>query len=242
MSIDDIVPAADRLAVPISAHAALGLVEHLAEQLRRPKAVQLAWDLRRTDDDELGFDTFTQAIALFGEAPCDCNRDAWFDQQWAIVDRRRRPGDVLLIDTMDNATHDGWIAPPEIFFELERLRHIGEQRRAEKKTQAKARQAAEVERRREIADAEIETLRSRINRLLEREPEGELRKLLTMALEHIQKTPNLPEVMQIIEEREVWAGEIKALDESARLQGLAIQNAVLRQATMANLGGGRGIQ
>jgi hypothetical protein len=71
LPIDEMVPAADRLAVHISADVAESLIEHLSKRHDRPKGLQLGWDLHRTNDDDLGFSTFCLAMAYFEEVPQD---------------------------------------------------------------------------------------------------------------------------------------------------------------------------
>ena len=143
LNYDDIIPAVDRLAVPISAEVALSLVEHLSEQAFRAKASDFGWDLRRIDGgaDGLGYDTFSQAVVMLDEAPDDCWRtlpdgsrtfdvQPFTDDLWRGFDRQRVPGDRLLIDIADEAVHHGWEAPPEIAASLERLREIAKVGRA----------------------------------------------------------------------------------------------------------------
>jgi hypothetical protein len=72
ISHDDIVPPELRLAVPVSADAIESLIFHLSDRWDRPKAETLAWDLRRTDADERGWDSLSIMIAAFG-SPDECD-------------------------------------------------------------------------------------------------------------------------------------------------------------------------
>lgn len=113
----DRVPVERRLAVEVSYDAADALLEHLAEL--PPKslhAADLGWDLRRQlGDDGHGLCDLLSAELSEGRVSV---------ADWEAFARNRLPSDHLLIDLMEDASHDGWTPPPEITASLSALRTL----------------------------------------------------------------------------------------------------------------------
>jgi hypothetical protein len=120
--VDDLVPIESRLAVPFSEDAAESLIRHARQEMPWIKADSLAWDLRRSLGDEGGLDKYDLAKWILDE---DEDEEAPA-RLWPAFDRPREPSDVLLIDLVDEATHNGWTAPPDIAAAVERLRDIAD--------------------------------------------------------------------------------------------------------------------
>lgn len=125
-------PIADRLAVRVSEEAAYSLVDFESDDFyHNPE--HLGWDFRRLHGGPhgAGYDMLDTAMATFGKR---CS-----DALWASFDRPRANSDRLLIDVMDEATHCGWDAPPEIAAAIEALRQQRSDNTVRRKAGAKAR-------------------------------------------------------------------------------------------------------
>jgi hypothetical protein len=120
--VDDLVPIDARLAVPFSADTAESLIRHMRDTMPRIKADSLAWDLRRLLGDEGGLDQYDVARWILDE---DEDEEAPA-RLWPTFDRPRDPGDMLLIDLADEATHREWTAPDDIAAAIEQMRNIAD--------------------------------------------------------------------------------------------------------------------
>jgi hypothetical protein len=148
-----------RLAVTISEEAAYSFVDFEADDFYHDPE-RLGWDLRRQHGgaDDAGYDMFATLFAASGGR--SRNPDGHCERLWESFERPRIGSDRLLIDLMDEATHCGWEAAPEIAAEIEKLRNVSSERAAQREA---AEQAGRIECSRafgEIVHAEFEAAQS----------------------------------------------------------------------------------
>lgn len=149
MSLDDIVPLDDRLAVSVSIDAAESLIERYETYSPCVSPMEIGWDLFRLHGgpDGYGSGLFGLIVAVLGDSDevlfdqdandpnlwvIDIGESERVDKMWASFDRPRAASDRLLIDLMDDARHDKWQPPEEITAALRTLETIATMRRAER--------------------------------------------------------------------------------------------------------------